>query len=44
MIKTNVFGDEVPKESMHYTCTASITIDSVENGKKELSTSLFKRM
>ena len=28
-IKTNFLGDEVPKENMHYTCIACITIDSV---------------
>ena len=29
LIKTNFLGDEIPKESMHYTCIACITIDSV---------------
>ena len=29
MIKTNSLGDEIPKESLHYTCIACITIDSV---------------
>ena len=29
MIKINFLGDEVPKENMHYTCIACITIDSV---------------
>ena len=28
-IKTNFLGNEVPKENMHYTCMACITIDSV---------------
>ena len=28
-IKTNFLGDELPKENMHYTCIACITIDSV---------------
>ena len=28
-IKTNFLGNEVPKENMHYTCTACIAIDSV---------------
>ena len=28
-IKTNFLGNDVPKENMHYTCTACITIDSV---------------
>ena len=29
MIKTNFLGNEVPKENMHYTCIACITIVSV---------------
>ena len=28
-IKTNFLGNHVPKENMHYTCVACITIDSV---------------
>ena len=28
-IKTNFLGNEIPKESVHYTCTACITTDSV---------------
>ena len=28
-IKTNFLDDEIPKENMHYTCIACITIDSV---------------
>ena len=28
-IKTNLLGNDVPKENIHYTCTACITIDSV---------------
>ena len=28
-IKTNLLGNGVPKENMHYTCLACITIDSV---------------
>ena len=28
-IKANILGNEVPKENMHYTCIACITIDSV---------------
>ena len=27
--KTNILGNEVPKENMHYTCIACIIIDSV---------------
>ena len=29
VIKTNFLGNDVPKENMHYTCTACITVDSV---------------
>ena len=29
VIKTNFLGNDTPKENMHYTCIASITIDSV---------------
>ena len=28
-IKTDFLGDRVPKENMHYTCIACITMDSV---------------
>ena len=28
-IKASILGDKVPKENMHYTCIACITIDSV---------------
>ena len=36
MIKTKFLGDKTPKESVHYTCIACRTIDSVcyENKKK----------
>ena len=35
VIKTNFLGDGIPKENMHYTCIACITIDSVMKiGKK----------
>ena len=29
VIKTNFFGNDMPKENIHYTCIACITIDSV---------------
>ena len=29
VIKTNLLGDEIPKENMYYTCIACITFDSV---------------
>ena len=44
VIKANVLGDEIPKESMRYTCIAGITIDSVMKMKKKLSTSSFRRI
>ena len=35
VIKTNFFGNSIPKENMHYTCTACITTNSVMKiGKK----------
>ena len=45
MIKTNFLDNGVPKENMHYTCIACITIDSVlKTNKKKLSASLFRRV
>ena len=42
--KANFLGGETPKESVHYTFIACITIDSVMRMEKnELSTSLFRR-
>ena len=35
VIKTNFLGNEIPKESMHYTCIACITIDSVMRMEKK---------
>ena len=29
MVKTNFFGNDIPKENMHYTCITYIIIDSV---------------
>ena len=29
VIKTNLLGDEIPKQSMHYACIACIAIDCV---------------
>ena len=34
VIKTIFLGDEIPKENMHYTCIACITIDSVMKMEK----------
>ena len=44
VIKTNFLGDEIPKESMHYTCIACITIDSVMRMEKRTIHKLFRRM
>ena len=35
VIKADFLGDEVPKENRHYTCIASITIDSVMRMEKK---------
>ena len=35
VIKTNFLGDEIPKEDMHYTFMACITIDSVVRMEKK---------
>ena len=29
MVKTNLLGDEIPKENKYYTCIACVNIDSV---------------
>ena len=42
MIKTNFWGNNMPKENMRYTCIAYITIDSVLT--IDSSTSLFRRV
>ena len=36
-IKTNFLGNDMPKENMHYTCIACITIDSVMNIDKKIN-------
>ena len=36
VIKTNFLGNDMPKENMHYTCIACITIDSVMNIDKKI--------
>ena len=36
VIKTNFLGNDVPKENMHYTCIACITIDSVMKMEKKI--------
>ena len=44
VINTNFLGYDVPKENMHYTCIACITIDSVLRIDKKTSASLFRRV
>ena len=34
-MKTNLFGNNIPKVNMHYTCTVCFTIDSVMRIDKE---------
>ena len=41
MIKTNILLNEVPKENMHYTCIAWITIDSVMRMDKKNHPQLY---
>ena len=36
VIKTNFLGNGVPKENMHYTCIACLTIDSVMKMNKKI--------
>ena len=44
-IKTNFLGNDMPKENMHYTCIACITIDSVMRiDKKNPSAGFFRGM
>ena len=45
VIKTNYLVNDVPKENMHYTYIACITIDSVlKIDKKKSSAGVFRRM
>ena len=45
VIKTNLLGNDMPKENMHYTCIVCITIDSVMRiDKKKTSAGLFRRV
>ena len=45
VIKTNFLGNDIPKENMHYTCIACITIDSVMRiDKKTPSAGFFRGM
>ena len=44
VIKTNMLGNYTPKENMHYTCIACITIDSVLKVDEKLSASSFRRV
>ena len=43
VIKTNFLGNEVPKENIHYTCIACITIDSaMRMDKKTIRRCIYK--
>ena len=42
MIKTNCLDDKIPKESMHYTCIASVTIESVNYSQVYLEECKYK--
>ena len=44
VIKTNVLGNDTPKDNMHYTCIPCITIDSVMRMDKKTSVGLFRGM
>ena len=44
VIKTNLLGDEVPKENEHYSCIACITIDSVMRMEKKNYPQVYQRM
>ena len=35
VMKTNFLNNDIPKENMHYSCIACITIDSVTNFDKK---------
>ena len=36
VIKTNILGNDMPKENVHYTCIACITIDSILKTDKKI--------
>ena len=44
VIKTNFWGDEIPKEDEHRTCIACISIDSVMKMDEKISKRLLRRM
>ena len=44
VIKTNFLGNDTPKENMHYTCIACVTIDSVMRMDKKPFTGLYRGM
>ena len=44
VIKGNLLGNNMPKENMHYTCIACITIDSVLKIDKKSFANLFRRV
>ena len=44
VIKTNFWGNNTPKENMHYTCIACVTIDSVMRMDKKPFAGLYRGM
>ena len=44
VIKTNFWGDEIPKEDGHRICIACISIDSVMKMDEKISKRLLRRM
>ena len=41
VIKTNFLGNNMPKENIHYTCIACITIDSVMRIDKKIHPQVY---
>ena len=45
VVHKNFWSNKIPKEGVHHTCIACISIDSIlKIERKELFTSLFRRM
>ena len=43
VIKTNFWGDEIPKKGVHHTCIACITIDTVMKMDKKIIHKFIKK-
>ena len=41
VIKTNVLGNDIPKENIHYTCIACMTIDYLMKADKKITCKLI---